>query len=90
MDAQHAINLDPKKYTVIGGKIFNIKKLKAARVARREMREKLGLKQNSFPNRAARRASAKQAGYLPHGWMRYKSPFNVQTVNNKQEQEVDE
>lgn len=38
-----------------------------------------GYKLNSYPNRRARRYSAKMAGYLPHGWLRYKASTNPQT-----------
>jgi hypothetical protein len=38
-----------------------------------------GYKFNGYANRASRRASAKSAGYLPHGWSMYKATLNVQT-----------
>jgi hypothetical protein len=76
--------LDTDKYEVIQGQVFNRKKLKA----RREEFQKLllpGYVFNAYANRASRRAAAKEAGYITHGWQMYRAPAgsNRQTVVNR-------
>lgn len=38
---------------------------------------------NGFANRASRRRSAKAAGYLTHGWSRYRAPNNPQSIKKE-------
>lgn len=45
-----------------------------------------GYKFNPFPNRRERRAAARRAGYMPHGWSIYRAGSGPQTViKNKTE-----